>query len=99
MSTPTRIPPEALNAWLAKASEKLELGLEADEVPIALILDVAADVAHSVARPAAPLSTFLLGLALGQRSQGETSLTELSAQLSELASDWVQPEALQATAS
>lgn len=98
MSTPTRIPPEALNAWLAQASEKLELGLEAGEVPIALILDVAADVAHSVARPAAPLSTFLLGLALGQRSQGETSLKELSEQLSELASNWVQPEAQQTTA-
>jgi hypothetical protein len=32
-----------------------------------LLLDVARDAAHGVARPAAPLTTFLIGLAAGRR--------------------------------
>ena len=31
------------------------------------LLDLARDAAHGVARPAAPLTTFLVGLAAGQR--------------------------------
>lgn len=88
MSTPTRIPPEALDAWLVSAAQTL--GLDASLVPIPLILDVAADVAHGVARPAAPLSTFLLGLAFGQASRGDASLEEISAELSALAAKWEQ---------
>lgn len=60
------LPPEALDEWLAVAAD--ELGLEAGEVSIKVVLDVAKHVAHGVARPAAPLSTFLLGLALGRAS-------------------------------
>ena len=81
------LPPEALDAWLTAASD--ELGLEAAEVPIALILKIAADVAHGVARPAAPLSTFLLGLALGRSdSPSNETLEALSARLSALAAQW-----------
>lgn len=72
------LPPETLNDWLAAASS--ELGLDATEVPIALILKVAADVAHNVARPAAPLSTFLLGLALGQAQVGVAEQIETGAE-------------------
>lgn len=57
------LPPEALNEWLEAATR--ELGLDATEIDIATVLDVAKHVAHEVARPAAPLSTFLLGVALG----------------------------------
>ncbi|MGB3414219.1 MAG: DUF6457 domain-containing protein [Microbacteriaceae bacterium] len=91
MSTPSRIPPETLNSWLSSAAHELEL--EENVIPIALILNVAADIAHGVARPAAPLSTFLLGLALGQKSRGEASLEELSADLSRLAKGWDSPVA------
>lgn len=86
MNTATRIPPEALDAWLASAAEAL--GLDTAVVPIPLILEVAADVAHGVARPAAPLSTFLLGLALGQASRGDATLEQLSHELSALAAKW-----------
>jgi hypothetical protein len=37
------------------------------EVDIDLVLDLARDAAHSVARPAAPLTTFLLGYAAALR--------------------------------
>ena len=77
------LPPEALNDWLEAATK--ELGLDSSEVDIATVLDVAKHVAHEVARPAAPLSTFLLGLAMGS-SKGE--LSGLSEQLIERAHRW-----------
>ncbi|MFC5339003.1 DUF6457 domain-containing protein [Leucobacter denitrificans] len=83
---PKRLPPEALDAWLERAARTLHL--DRAEVPIPLILDVAADVAHGVARPAAPLSTFLLGLALGRRSSEGATLETLAADLSVLAETW-----------
>jgi pyrrolidone-carboxylate peptidase len=43
-----------------------ELGLDDVEFDIAAVLDVAADAAHGVMRPAAPVTTFLVGLAAGR---------------------------------
>ncbi len=83
---PKRLPPEALDAWLERAAQTLHIDRE--EVPIPLILDVAADIAHGVARPAAPLTTFLLGLALGRRSGEGATLETLAADLSVLAETW-----------
>lgn len=42
-----------------------ELGIAA-EVDTTAILDVARDAAHNVERPAAPVSTYLLGVAAAQ---------------------------------
>lgn len=77
------LPPEALNEWLEAAAK--ELGLDSGEVDIATVLDVAKHVAHEVARPAAPLSTFLLGLAMGS---GKGDLAGLSEQLVSRAHRW-----------
>ncbi|MFJ2470781.1 NTP transferase domain-containing protein [Glutamicibacter sp. NPDC087583] len=77
------LPPEALNDWLEAAAK--ELGLDSGEVDIATVLDAAKHVAHEVARPAAPLSTFLLGLALGS---GKGDLPGLSEQLVSRAHRW-----------
>ena len=52
-----------LDDWIATASEAL--GLD-DGVDVTLVLDLARDVAHGVARPAAPLTAYLLGLAVGR---------------------------------
>lgn len=43
---------------------RAELGLEED-IDVDLILDVAKEAAHGVQRPAAPVSTYLMGLAVG----------------------------------
>jgi hypothetical protein len=48
-----------LDEWLATVSA--ELGLE--PVDAKAVLDLARDVAHGVARPAAPLTCLLIGLA------------------------------------
>jgi len=69
-----------------------ELGIE-DAVDRATItrevLDVARDVAHGVARPAAPLTTFLLGVAVG-RSASPTATADLAGLVSRLAEGWGQ---------
>lgn len=54
-----------LDSWVGELAAAL--GVEADAVDRTLLLDVARDAAHAVARPAAPLTTFLVGLAAGRR--------------------------------
>ena len=74
-----------LDDWttaLAKA-----LGVEI-EVPAGPLLDVARDAAHQVARPAAPLTTFLIGVAVGQRGGGSEAVADACRQASELARGW-----------
>ncbi|MHA3724115.1 DUF6457 domain-containing protein [Leucobacter sp. HY1910] len=85
----THLPPEALDEWLVAAAA--QLGLEPGQVSIPVVLDVAKDVAHAVARPAAPLSTFLLGLALGRASADGVEpgeLQRLAGLLSARAAQW-----------
>lgn len=64
------------------------LGIE-EEVDIGAVLDLTRDVAHDVARPAAPLTTFALGLALGRRSpdEYESQFGDLHAKLTDLAAE------------
>jgi hypothetical protein len=58
-----------LDEWIVELAAAL--GVDASLVDRDLILDLARDAAHGIARPAAPLTTFLVGLAAGQR--GATS--------------------------
>ena len=50
-----------MGIWISRVTE--ELGVPAPE-SIDVILDVAKDAAHSIERPAAPVTTFLLGYAV-----------------------------------
>jgi len=59
-----RDPAPDLADWAADVSRAL--GLPEGAVDIPLLLDLARDAAHGVARPAAPLTTFLVGLAAGR---------------------------------
>ncbi|MEU0693382.1 DUF6457 domain-containing protein [Streptomyces niveus] len=56
-----------LDEWITAVKD--ELGLELD-VDIKVLLDLARDAAHGVARPAAPLTTFLVGYAAGRAAAG-----------------------------
>ncbi|MEU6326192.1 DUF6457 domain-containing protein [Streptomyces sp. NPDC047049] len=62
-----------LDEWITAV--KAELGIELD-VDTAALLDLARDAAHGVARPAAPLTTFLIGYAAGRQGRDVTELTE-----------------------
>ena len=53
-----------LDEWAETACR--ELGLDPASLDVKLVLDLARDVAHGVARPAAPLTAYLLGVAVGQ---------------------------------
>lgn len=81
-----RVPPEELERWVAEVKHLLDLD---DEIKIAAILDLAADFAHNVARPAAPLTTFALGLAVGRSGGDPTAEFErLGEGLRERAAGW-----------
>ena len=56
-----------------------------------LVLDMTKDVAHGVARPAAPLTAYLMGLAAG-RAGSPDEATALAARISAMALAWENPE-------
>ncbi len=69
-----------LDEWTAAACT--ELGLDRDLADVKTVLDLARDVAHDVARPAAPVGAFVLGLAVGRGqdlNQAAERLRELAA--------------------
>jgi hypothetical protein len=62
---------DVLTAWVAELAVALGVDpADVDNTIRDLLLDAARDAAHSVARPAAPLTTFLVGYAAGQRGGG-----------------------------
>ncbi|NJI60335.1 molybdopterin-guanine dinucleotide biosynthesis protein MobA [Microbacterium oxydans] len=77
------LPPEALDAWAAELRERFDLGEE--DAPVALILDLARDVANGVARPAAPFSAFVAGLVAGRAGGSPDDVRAAVAAIVELA--------------
>jgi hypothetical protein len=66
-----------LDAWVAAACA--ELGLRPDDVKAGAVLDVARDVAHQVLRPGAPVSAYLMGVAVGRGADPSDVADRLSA--------------------
>lgn len=75
-----------LEDWIQAAST--ELGIEVADDATTLVLDLARDVAHGVARPAAPVTAFLLGLAAGRAEDPAAATRELAGRLSTMATSW-----------
>jgi Domain of unknown function (DUF6457) len=61
-----------------------ELGIEPDKAARKTALDLARVAAHTVDRPAAPLTAYLLGVAVGSGQP----LAETAARIRQLAQDW-----------
>ncbi|MGY0059965.1 NTP transferase domain-containing protein [Streptomyces sp. LZ34] len=76
-----------LDEWIAAV--KAELGIDLD-VDTAALLDLARDAAHGVARPAAPLTTFLVGYAAAQQGGGPEALTAATGKAAALAARWAE---------
>lgn len=78
-----------LKEWVGLVCRELDI---ADAVsPAAMqsrVLDMSRDVAHEVARPAAPLTAYLLGLAAGRTSDPEATADELAQRVCQLAQRW-----------
>lgn len=66
-----------LDRWIEAACAKL--GVEPDTVDQRLILGLAREAAHQVDRPAAPLTAFLLGLAVGRGAHVDEANEQLKA--------------------
>jgi hypothetical protein len=73
-----------LEEWVAELSTALDIS---DETDVKELLDVARVVAHKVERRAAPVTTYLMGLAIARRPEGP-SLEEISKQVVALARRW-----------
>ncbi|MBB4930176.1 hypothetical protein F4561_000996 [Lipingzhangella halophila] len=63
--------------WAERVCAELELSEEIGKADVDRILDLAKDAAHSVARPAAPLTTYLLGIAVGRGADPADAAAEL----------------------
>ncbi|MEU3916622.1 NTP transferase domain-containing protein [Streptomyces sp. NPDC029004] len=77
-----------LDEWITAVKD--ELGIELD-VDTGVLLDLARDAAHGVARPAAPLTTFLVGYAAAQAgSGGPAAVAEAARKATALAARWAE---------
>lgn len=56
--------PSELDSWAEEAADAVGASLAPGDV--AAVLDLARDAAHGIARPAAPLTTFIAGIAVGR---------------------------------
>lgn len=68
--------------WTAAACGAL--GLDPASLDRAIVLDIARDVAHYVLRPAAPVTAYLLGVAVGRGADP----AEAAGKLTDLARGW-----------
>ena len=74
-----------LHDWIDELCDVLDIEVEVDE---ALILDLARDAAHLVERPAAPISTFLLGYAAAASDGDPEQVERLAGLAMGLAQRW-----------
>jgi len=76
----------SLDAWTGRVCHALDLdpgSLDRD-----LLLDLTREVAHGVARPAAPLTAFLVGLAAGREGGGAPEVHAACEVVARLAAQW-----------
>lgn len=65
-----------LDAWTASACKAL--GLDPAVVDRSIVLDLSRDVAHHVLRPGAPLTAYLLGVAVGRGADAAAAASTLT---------------------
>jgi hypothetical protein len=66
-----------LDRWVSAAAE--ELGLAPEDIQTKLVLDAARDVAHQVLRPGAPVTAYLIGVAVGRGADPADAAARISA--------------------
>lgn len=77
-----------LHDWIDELCDALDVETEVDE---ALVLDLARAAAHNVTRPAAPITTYLLGYAAGAANANQEKVEALAARAQLLADGWDRP--------
>jgi molybdopterin-guanine dinucleotide biosynthesis protein A len=76
-----------LDDWIAAAKKELGIDLAVD---VPALLDMTKEVAHGVARPAAPLTAFLVGYAAAKAGGGADEVARANAKVEALAARWAQ---------
>ena len=76
-----------MDQWTAAVCA--DLGLDPSDADLRAVLDLTRDVAHKVARPAAPLTAYLAGMAVGRG----LALPDAAGRISALAAAWGAHEA------
>ena len=74
-----------MDAWIEALKKELGLTTEIDKV---LILNIARDAAHAVERPAAPVTTYLLGFAAALGADVQTAADTIE----KMAKQWTASE-------
>lgn len=77
-----------LHDWIDELCDVLDIEVDFDE---AVVLDLARDAADSVERPAAPITTFLLGYAAAASDGNPVELERLAGVATVLAKRWDRP--------
>jgi len=76
---------EILDRWWQALCAELGIAPDAD---LEALLDLAGTAAHAIVRPAAPLTTFLVGFAAGRAGADGAALTDLIARAEAAAEDF-----------
>ncbi|WP_435883664.1 NTP transferase domain-containing protein [Streptomyces griseomycini] len=79
-----------LDEWISAVKDELGIDLDVDT---GVLLDLARDAAHGVARPAAPLTTFLVGYAAARADGDREAVAEAARKAAALALRWADEEA------
>lgn len=74
-----------LDEWISAVKDELGIDLDVDT---GALLDLARDAAHGVARPAAPLTTFLVGYAAARAGGDQEAVAEAVRKAAALAARW-----------
>jgi len=78
-----------LQHWSDQVCQTLGIGLTPD---LKQILDTARDVAHTVERPAAPVTAFLTGYAAALRGGSAEDVTAVTEEIERLVAGWQSTE-------
>jgi hypothetical protein len=74
-----------LATWAAELAADLGVGQALD---VDAVLKLAADAAHGVMRPAAPVTTFLVGLAIGRAGEGPARVADVQEKVAAALARW-----------
>ncbi len=77
-----------LHDWIDELCDVLDVETEVDE---GLVLDLARTAAHSVQKTAAPITTYLLGVAAGAGDLDPEKIEQMAARAQALAESWDRP--------
>jgi len=82
---------DQLSAWTALLAQHLsaDLGVPVDDaVDQHALLDMAREAAHAVDRPAAPITTYLVGLAVARAGGSADDVAKAAATVRQVAAQW-----------